>query len=372
MVGPRLGDRMSAPGGLRYRPDWLAARERLGEWWNGGDIGRPAMFVYVPREAPIEDIPEIPPPPGCLARNYTTKSFDYRVNYAQRACVSTHYLGEAVPSISSGDVGANSLALYLGCKGEEAPETVWFEEFIHDPDRDTFGYGPDNFYWTFTLDVLRRVKPLAEGKFLQAFPDFIEGLDTLAAMRGTEQLLTDLIERPDWVRCALRRITDLYFRYYDVTYDLIRDEVGGSVFWTWAPGRAAKLQCDFSAMISPGMFRDFMVPILGEMTERVSYSIYHWDGPGAITHHDALLALPRLNMIQWTPGAGVEPDWHERWWPLHHMTLDAGKKLMIGGGGEDQLRALRREFGEKCKQMHLTVWAETVEEARRRIGAMEF
>jgi hypothetical protein len=93
-------------------------------------------------------------------------------------------------------------------------------------------------------------------------------------------LLHDLIERPEWVHSCLHKITDLYFRYYDIVYDPIRDEVGGSVFWVWAPGRVAQFQCDFSAMISPDMFGDFIVQILTEMTERVSYSRYHWDGQG--------------------------------------------------------------------------------------------
>ena len=51
----------------------------------------------------------------------------------------------------------------------------------------------------------------------------------------------------------------------------MRDEVGGSCYWVWAPGRTAKFQCDFSAMISPAMFNEFMLPVLGEMCERVSY-----------------------------------------------------------------------------------------------------
>ena len=356
---------------LSYRPDWADARARLTTWWDGGDIGRPAMAVYVPRDRPREKIEEVPPPAGCLVRNYTTKSREYRVNYARRQCLFTDHLGEAVPSVSSGDVGANSLALYLGCKGEEADDTVWFRPFIEDPERDTFDYTPDNFYWRFTLDILRSVAPLAHGKFLQAFPDFIEGLDTLAAMRGTERVLEDVIARPNWVHSSLRKITDLYFRYHDVIYDLIRDEVGGSVFWTWGPGRTAEFQCDSSAIISPSMFRQFMRPVLEEMTARVSYSVYHWDGPSAIPHHDALLSLAQLDMIQWTPGAGAEPDWHERWWPLHHKTLDGGKRLTIGGGGEDELRALKREFGDRCRLMHLSVWAENVDEAQRLLAMME-
>jgi len=357
---------------VRYREDWIEARERLTKWWNGGDIGRPAMAVHVPRETPLEEVPEIPPPQGTLARNYTTKSLEYRVNYALRYCLQTEYLGEADPSVSSGDLAPNCLALYLGCRGTETVDTVWCEPFIDSPGEERLAYDPDNFYWRFSRRAIEIVKAKAEGKFLQSFPDLIEGMDTLAAMRGTERLLSDLLERPDWVRAALRKITDLYFRYYDILYDLIRDEVGGSAFWTWAPGRLSKLQCDFSAMISPAMFAEFMIPVLEEMTERVSYSIYHWDGPGATIHHDQLLSLTNLDMIQWQPGAGVEPQTHRRWWPLYHKTLDAGKKLMIGAGSEDDLLALRREFGERCKQMHLSCWAKTRAGADRLLKVMAF
>ena len=70
-------------------------------------------------------------------------------------------------------------------------------------------------------------------------------------MRDSQTLLIDLLDRPEWVHRQLDRITDLYFHYYDRLYEQSKDEVGGSVFWAWAPGRMAKLQCDFSAMIGP-------------------------------------------------------------------------------------------------------------------------
>ena len=39
--------------GLMYREDMDEVRARLTTWWNGGDIGRPAMQVYAPRSKPI-------------------------------------------------------------------------------------------------------------------------------------------------------------------------------------------------------------------------------------------------------------------------------------------------------------------------------
>lgn len=354
-----------------YRPDWAEARARMAKWWNGGDIGRAAMHIGVPRPTPIEDIPAMPEPEGWIC-HYSTKSLPYRVNSALRACLTSYCFGEMVPAVSPGDLAPNCLALYLGCRGVEMPGTVWCEPCIAAPETARFAYDAENFYWKFTQDAVKQTKAQGNGKFLQQFPDLIEGLDTLAAMRGTEELLEDLIERPEWIQDCLKQITAQYFHYYDMLYDLIRDEVGGSVFWAWAPGRMAKFQCDFSAMISPSMFEEFMVPVLTEMTERVSYSMYHWDGPTAIPHHDLLLTIPKLNMLQWTPGAGVEETWHPRWWPLYHKTIDAGKKVLIGAGGKDDLLALKKEFGEKTKQMLITMWAPTPEAAQECLQVMEF
>jgi hypothetical protein len=76
-------------------------------------------------------------------------------------------------------------------------------------------------------------------------------------------------------------------------------------------------------------------------------------------------------MIQWQPGAGNPPQWHEHWWPLLHAVLDAGKKVMIGGGGPEQLRALKREFGPQCKQMLLDGWVENAQQAEQYLDLMQ-
>jgi len=343
--------------GLLYREDMDDVRKRLTSWWNGGDIGRPAMQIYAPRPKPVVDIPAMPEPAGWTG-SYSTVNFEYRVNLAARACAGTYYLGDAVPSYAP-DLAPNCLALYLGCKGVEEPGTVWCEPFITQPQDARFQFDPQNFYWRFSQRLGDEALRLGKGKYLIQFEDLIEGLDTLAAMRGTEQLLFDLVERPEWVRQCMRQITDRYFHYYDILYDRYRDEVGGSVFWAWAPGRMSKFQCDFSAMISREMYKEFMLPVLTEMCERVSYCMYHWDGPGAIQHQDLLLSIPKLKMLQWTPGSGTEPDWHPRWWPLFHKTFDAGKKVLISGGGAEQLKTLKKEFGRNFRNFMLNVWAET-------------
>ncbi|MFC1600913.1 hypothetical protein ACFL34_01015 [Candidatus Sumerlaeota bacterium] len=309
---------------LLYKEDFDQARDRLTAWWNGGDLGRPAMQITAPRETPLEDVPEMPTPEGWQT-HYSTSNFEYRVYLSRSRCLKTHYLAEAMPYVSP-DLAPNCLALYLGCQGVDQVGTVWCEPCIDSPETAVFQNDPENFYWDFTLRLGQEQLRLGQDKFIIQFPDLIEGLDTLAAMRDSQPLLMDLIERPEWVQASLKEITAKYFEYYDVLYDLFKDERGGSYFWAWAPGRMSKLQCDFSAMISPEMFGEFMVPVLTEMTERLDYSMYHWDGPGALPHLDHLLSIPKLSMIQWTPGAGAAPVLDKRWWPLYHRIAEGGKK----------------------------------------------
>ena len=337
-------------------------RARLTTWWNGGDIGRPPMMLYAHRAEPLEEIPFVPEPEGWVT-DYSTSDFDYRVYQSRVRCIRQHFLGEATPRVAP-DLAPNCLALFLGCHGVETQGTVWCEPFIDEPGTEQLAYDPDNFYWDFVLRLTREQLRVGEGKFLLQFPDLIEGLDTLSAMRGNQELLTDLLHRPDWVHHCMRATTDLYFRYYDMLYDLMRDEVGGSHYWCWAPGRMVKLQCDFSAMISADMFGEFMVPVLSEMTERISYSMYHLDGPGATQHVDHLLSVPGLDMIQWTPGAGEPPADDPKWWPMYHRIIDGGEKVYAASCRSlDSLRAMKREFGPKLKQILISADVESVAQA---------
>ena len=355
--------------GLLYREDMDDVRARLTTWWNGGDIGRPAMQIHAPRPEPLEVIPGIPEPDG-WDTGYSTTDFDYRVHLSAQACIKTYFLGEAVPHVAP-DLAPDCLALFLGCQGIEMPGTVWCEPCMNSPEEARFEFDPENFYWDFCVRLTREQLRLGQGKFLIQFPDLIEGLDTLSAMRDNHALLVDLIERPEWVHACLRQITDRYFHYYDILYNMMRDEVGGSHFWAWAPGRMAKFQCDFSAMISPDMFGEFMVPVLTEMCERVGYCMYHWDGPGAIGHHDHLLSVPRLTMLQWTPGAGQPATWDKCWWPLYHKTFDAGKKMLIGCDTVERLRQLKKEFRRNFKGFLINMGAESPRHAQEILKVAE-
>ena len=106
----------------------------------------------------------------------------------------------------------------------------------------------------------------------------------------------------------IQEVTDIYYEYYDRFYDIIKDEEGGNaytVFQIWGPGRTVKLQCDFSAMMSPEDFRKYIQPSLRTQSENVDHVLYHLDGPAAIKHMDALMEIDGIDALH----SGEFEDW---------------------------------------------------------------
>jgi 5-methyltetrahydrofolate--homocysteine methyltransferase len=110
------------------------------------------------------------------------------------------------------------------------------------------------------------------------------------------------------------------------------------------------LQSDFSYMISPAMFEQFVLPDLAVCCNRLDYAFYHMDGKGQIGHLDMLLSLDRLRGIQWIPGDGATPP--EQWLPLLKRIRDGGKlvQLYVTAAGA---RTIVRELGGKGFALHI-------------------
>lgn len=88
-------------------------------------------------------------------------------------------------------------------KGAEAAVlfTVWYDPCIDDPEAaPPIRFHPENRWFRTHMGISERGLPRSQGRYLVAMPDLIENLDTLAALRGTEPLLMDMLERPEWVR----------------------------------------------------------------------------------------------------------------------------------------------------------------------------
>ncbi|MDI6828812.1 MAG: hypothetical protein QME62_10040 [Armatimonadota bacterium] len=345
--------------GLRGLEDWEKSRERFEAWWHGEVIDRPLLQVFAPRNnAPEEPMPTYSTQEEkWLDPSYRIRLFEWQLN-------RTYFAGDAFPYLDT-HIGPGTFSLYLGAKPVFTDRTVWYHKCVDDiSSAAPPTFDETNPYWQASLRIAHEGVKHLEGRALVSFPDLIENLDTIASLLGTRELLLALVDFPDKIHEFQRAILPLYLEYHKRLYDIIKDEVGGScfsAFHIYGKGRIAKLQCDFSAMISPAMFEEFVAPYLAEQCRLLDHTVYHWDGPCALQHEGPLLAIMELEAIQWTPGEGQPGCGNPVWYPLYHRIRKAGKSLMLLGVTPSEAQSLVEEFGPEG--LDLVVSVSTQEEA---------
>jgi len=315
---------------VKWKPNWPQVKQNYVRWWKQQGM---VVHVTAPRRTPAE-----PPAPPAETDDPVIWWTDpkLQVDRQERRMADTLFAGDAFPYLMA-NIGPGSLGTFLGARPGFSLETVWYEPCIDEPD----AYGPirftpeNNHWWDVHLAIYEEAARRPAGRYLLGMPDLIENLDTLAAMRGNEAVLLDLIERPAWVQARLAEINEAFFTAFDLIHKTIRDADGGNtfIFNIWGPGKTAKVQCDICCMISPGMFRRFVLPHLRRQCDWLDYSMYHLDGEDALPHLDALLEIESLNAVEWTPlGAygnradspsGGDP----RWYDLYRRIKAAGKSV---------------------------------------------
>jgi hypothetical protein len=273
------------------------------------------------------------------------------------------FLGDTIP-VAEWTVGPGVLALFLGSEAGLARNTVWYNPVIHDPDK--YGkivFDPDNKWFKLNESMFKRLVKESRGHYYVGFPDIIENIDILASLRETQTLLMDMIERPEWVKEKLAEINKAYFEVYDRLYNIIKFPDGSSVFsffYAWSEGKAAKVQCDASAMFSPDMFGEFVVPALTEQCEWLDNSIYHLDGTQCICHLDHLLSIKALDAIEWTPQAGKPNGSNPIWYDMHKKIRKGGKGLQIIDAKLNEVEPLLNAIGSKG----LYLWVRDVKDEK--------
>ncbi len=315
---------------MKYKDNWEETQERFIAWWNRSCVGRPLMKVVAKREKPIGDpekeIPFLTPEDMYINVEENIKRFrNYNLKYSM--------LAEAFPHFSM-NFGPGSLALYLGSQPVFAWDTVWFTDNAKDgwSKISDLRFNPDNPIWIRHLEIINKARELSKDDFLIDIPDLVEGIDILAAMRGPFQFCYDLIDIPDIIKKYMDQLDELYFKFFDPMYNSVKLEnqsCSYTAFDIWGPGKTAKVQCDFCAMMSPDQFREFVQPYLEKQCNLLDHSLYHLDGPDCIKHIDALMEIKSLDALQWTPGAGNPDGGHELWYPIYDKVKHADKSLWI-------------------------------------------
>ena len=327
-----------------WKPNLEETKKHYINWWNHKGIVLNMWEHFQDGVTPHADVP-MPPAPKSLDQKWFDP--EWRAEYLDWYVAHSSMKADMLP-VANTQLGPGSLAAILGGVFEGGEDTIWIHPNPNYTDDIKFDINdPANKNWQLHKDLLRACKKKANGNYFVGMPDLMEGMDVLAAMKGTDKVLLDTVMQPDVLERQMQQINDIYFQVFDELYDIIRegDEMAFCYFSSWAPGKMTKLQSDISTMISVEDYRRFVQPFIREQCQKIDYTLYHLDGVGAMHHLPALLEIEELNAIQWTPGVGEPQGGSPKWYDLYKKILAAGKSIMACWVTLDELRPLLDNIG---------------------------
>ena len=241
---------------LEFKPDFSEAQKQWKAFWNGKNR-RPLVCVTLPKEGmePVEKPPYTSGADG---------NFEPVIDQLLAWAASHIFIGEAIPFYYL-EFGPDHFSALLGADlkfDSNSPGTSWCQPFIKDWDDAEIRFRRDSFWWKRTVDFAHALRKRCDGKLLIAAPTLVANLDALAAIRGAKELLLDLIMCPDKVQRALNAVCQAYEEILEALSDELGFDKFGSInrHGMYCAGKIDVLQCDFSCMISPAMFRSLYLP----------------------------------------------------------------------------------------------------------------
>jgi hypothetical protein len=351
---------------LKLKPDFSKTVERFRAWWAGGALDRPLVTVEVKPSRPLRTRP---------SQHATLRDrwmdVDWNVENAIARLEAHDYPGDSLPFYMP-NLGPEITATLFGCELEFGESTAWSKPVIHDPSgweriaaaKPDFG----NPYWTVLEKMTRRAMDRSEGRYMVGLTDLHGNYDILAALRDPQALCTDMLDCPDLVRKAGRRVAEAFVEALQRNWALVSGAGYGCT--TWLPfhheGLAYASSSDFWGLVSYAMARQMVLPdILVELAP-LERSIFHLDGPSALQHLDLLLDLRQVQAIQWVYGAGNGPA--ARWIGVYRRVLAAGKAVQVIAEDPADALEILRAVGPDGVWLWVAKPFDTLDEAHRFIA----
>ena len=323
---------------------WQKVKATYQAWWQG-KLDRPIIAVAIPNRDPGR-----PRPPAPMLSQATCTDFTWspeqivdRIDYEYTRYT---FLGDAFPWFSMGKFGPGVIAAMMGAKLDNATGQVWFWPPDDRPIQDIrLELKPNNMWLQRIKDICAAGMERWQGNFLLGMTDLGGNLDIPATFRTTETLLMDLIDHPEEVERLTWEAHECWHKAYQEINEVLQPINPGYSDWSgiYSDQPSYMLQSDFSYMISPKMFRRFVLPELQATCKRLPRTFYHLDGVGQIPHLDQVLGIAELDGLQWIPGDG-KPDCSN--WPEIYLKVHAaGKLVQINNGEFDAIDAIIEQIG---------------------------
>jgi hypothetical protein len=336
-------------------------KRRWEAWWEQEIYDRPVICITAPLAVPRPDIPR----QGELDVDPRTRWTDsrYMICRTLESLRTTFFGGEAIPwcwnPISAGH------ALYFGCNPHFASDTMWVDPApVGEGGYPLLDGWRESSWWHLARAQIENFSEASRGRFFVLPFWGNHAGDILAAVRGPERFYLDFAMDPGWVASALKKMSDILVEVHGQLWKRAFGKVAGTegtlnYNGCWSSAHTMSFDCDISCNISSRDFREMVLPLLLASMQIVDRRIYHLDGPGALHHLDALLAVRELHAIQWVPGAGNEAIM--QWIPLIQRIQKSGKSVQVTCEPEEVAPLIR-----KVSRKGLCIWTRCGTESKAR------
>jgi len=305
---------------LEFCPDFPAIARRYEAWWACACTDRP-IFIGTTNAQPARPIAR-----RLELLNHPDEWFAAKLADLHQQSRS----GDALPNIRV-DFGPVLLGGLLGGTIEFGSDTTWTHAFINDD----WSNAPD---WQLrdNQSLFQRLRQLTElvaqdspGRYLVCTPDLGGSADVLLNLRGSSALCLDVVEQPDRVRNAIDAMYPAWEQTFTELYRIATAHKAGLIHWLglWSSRPYLIPACDFNFLIGPSEFAAICLPDIVRQAATAGRAVFHLDGPGAARHIDALLAVPELQAIQFSPGAGTPSAL--AWVEMFRKIQAAGRALYV-------------------------------------------
>jgi 5-methyltetrahydrofolate--homocysteine methyltransferase len=346
---------------LAYKPDLGDALAQWKKFWRGTNT-RPSVSAVIPK-------PGVTPVDKPAYASGANEDFAPVIDQLLMWAETHEFLGDAIPFYYL-EFAADHFAALLGADlaFSETEPGGWAVPFVEDIEHAEIRFDRNGYWWRRTVEFAEALRARTDGLLLIASNTLVGNLDALAAVCGADEVLTAMADRPDAVHAALAQIDQAHAEILDALSQLLDYPRFGSInrHGVYSAGRVNVPQCDFSCMISPQMFREFVVPYLRREMVRLDAVEYHLDGPGAIRHLPALCEIEALDLVQWVAGAGRG---EQQDWTALYDQIDALGKGQVRGGSAQTVQELWRRYRTRKLYVHLR--AESRGEVEDCLAALE-
>jgi hypothetical protein len=222
----------------------------------------------------------------------------------------------------------------------------------------------DNPWFDLYLAFTERLVKWSQGRFPVGQP-ILRGIsDMLGALLGQTEMIYAMYDEPEQMAGLASDATELFLSVVKQQFARIPPFEGGysiGFYHVWTPGRCIWFQDDLSALLSPGLFSQFIRPNNQAICSGYDFSAMHLHA-ASFQHLDAILQLDQLKAIEINKDVGGPSI--KAMLPVFHKVVRQGKRLIIWGSLDlEDIQIIRQELAGL--PVFLNIVAESVDIARK-------